>query len=100
MLASVSPAVNGFGDFVVIRNCRLLGGRNVARSRRRKQKRLYCALRWRRLTFEHYESRVLLAVLSNTGTATDVVYTLPATANQVFLEDDGTSGNGMLQLRS
>ena len=37
---------------------------------------------------------------ATTGTAADVIYTLPATASTVFLEDDGASGNGMLQLRT
>jgi hypothetical protein len=54
----------------------------------------------RRLIFEAFEDRTLLAVLVNTGTAADVIYTLPATASTVFLEDDGVSGNGMLQLRT
>src|SRR5262245_42707582 len=56
--------------------------------------------RRRRLILEHFESRTLLATLVNTGTAADVIYTLPATASDVFLEDDGTSGNGMLRLRT
>src|SRR5262245_10202029 len=55
---------------------------------------------FRRLIFEHFEARALLATLVNTGTAADVIYTLPATASTVFLEDDGASGNGMLQLRT
>ncbi len=42
----------------------------------------------------------MLAALTNIGTAADIVYTLPAAVDTVFLEDDGTSGNGMLQLRS
>src|SRR5947209_7306478 len=56
--------------------------------------------RHRRVMLEQLEDRSLLAVLVNTGTAADVIYTLPPTADNVFLEDDGTSGNGMLQLRS
>src|SRR6476469_1219021 len=58
------------------------------------------ARRNRRLLFEAFEDRSLLATLVNTGTAADVIYTLPATTNTAFLEDDGTSGNGTLQLRS
>jgi hypothetical protein len=58
------------------------------------------ARRNRRLLFEALEDRSLLATLVNTGTAADVIYTLPATTNTAFLEDDGTSGNGTLQLRS
>jgi hypothetical protein len=41
-----------------------------------------------------------LASLTNTGTTADVIYTLPAAADAVFLEDDGSPDNGMLQLRS
>jgi hypothetical protein len=54
----------------------------------------------RRLLFEHCEPRWLLATLVNTGTSDDVVYTLPAGTDSIFLEDDGVSGNGSLQLRS
>src|SRR5262249_45742551 len=72
-----------------LRSCRR---RPIAKSRARA-----ASARFRRLLFEHYESRTLLATLVNTGTAADVIYTLPATANTVFLEDDGVSGNGLLQ---
>jgi hypothetical protein len=89
-----------FGRHVVIRGSRREEAFNVARSRSGKRRRSLCAPRWRRLLFEHYEPRTLLATLTNTGTAADVVYTLPATADSVYLEDDVTSGNGMLQLRS
>src|SRR5947207_12320583 len=70
------------------------------RTKRRARKRPTAAARQRRILLERLEDRSLLAQLINSGTAADVVYTLPASANTVFLEDDGTSGNGMLQLRS
>ena len=57
------------------------------------------AARERGLFVERLEDRSLLAQLVNVGTAADVVYNLPASASVVFLEDDGVSGNGMLQLR-
>jgi murein DD-endopeptidase MepM/ murein hydrolase activator NlpD len=41
-----------------------------------------------------------LEPISNTGTATSVVFKLPLTASTAILEDDGTTGNGMSQLRS
>jgi len=72
----------------------------VAPTRSRKQRRSSCSPRWRRLIFEPYEPRTLLSLLANIGTATDMVYTLPDAAGQVFLEDDETGGNGMLRLRS
>ena len=39
-------------------------------------------------------------VLINVGSVTDIVFNLPASDNIVFLEDDGTSGNTLSQLRS
>lgn len=54
----------------------------------------------RRIRVEPLEERSLLAQLVNVGTETDVVYNLPASASVVFLEEDGTIGNGELQLRS
>src|SRR5262249_28415164 len=75
---------------------RPISGQAEPRSRRRFK----AATRHRRPLFEVFEERSLLASLVNSGTVTDLIYTLPATANTVFLEDDGTSGNGMLQLRS
>src|SRR5262245_13303276 len=73
-----------------------------ARSQRSnsRHKRRLSVPRWRRLLVEQFETRSLLATLTNTGTAADIVYTLPAAAGIVFLEDDGISGNGLLQLRS
>jgi hypothetical protein len=58
------------------------------------------APRHRRLCFEPLEDRSLLAQLVNTGTAADMVFTLPAAAGVVYLEDDLTLGNGISQLRS
>src|SRR5437763_1836350 len=58
------------------------------------------AARHRGVVFEPLEIRSLLATLTPTGTTADVIYTLPAAADSVFLEDDGTSGNGMVRLRS
>src|SRR5207253_257384 len=58
------------------------------------------APRLTRLLGEPLEPRMLLATLANSGTTADVIYNLPATTNAVFLEDDSTAGNGMLQLRS
>ena len=100
LLASPSFAKNGSAVSPSSEAAERDGAQVVTGRRSRKRHRPICALRWRRLVFEHYEPRTLLSVLTNTGTAADVVYTLPATANQVFLEDDGTSGNSMLQLRS
>src|SRR4051812_22724771 len=74
-------------------------GQRGVRKNSCRRTRLHSDPRQRRLVFERFEERALLATLVNTGTAADVVYTLPATADTVFLEDDGTSGNGMLQLR-
>ncbi|HSB88198.1 MAG TPA: calcium-binding protein, partial [Ilumatobacteraceae bacterium] len=39
-------------------------------------------------------------VLTNVGGAPNVVFNLPAGNNQAFLEDDGSAGNGISQLRS
>jgi autotransporter-associated beta strand protein len=52
------------------------------------------------LVGERLEPRLPLAVLVNSGTAADVVYTLPSAANVVFLEDGGVAGDGLVQLRS
>jgi hypothetical protein len=41
-----------------------------------------------------------LEPIINTGSASDIVFNLPATASTAFLEDDGTSGNGLSRLRS
>jgi autotransporter-associated beta strand protein len=64
------------------------------------RKRRSAAARHRRILLETLEDRSLLAQLVNEGTAADVVFTLPAAANIVIMEDDGTSGNGISQLRS
>src|SRR4051794_25015367 len=71
-----------------------------ARSDRRRRFARAAARRERRVMIEPLENRALLAALINAGTATDVIYTMPAGADTVFLEDDSASGNGMLQLRS
>src|SRR5690349_13059574 len=41
-------------------------------------------------------------VITNSGTANDIIYNLPAGDgdNQAILEDDGVPGNGLSQLRS
>lgn len=39
-----------------------------------------------------------LEPITNSGTATDVIFNLPPTANDVVLEDDGSSGNGLSRL--
>src|SRR5439155_10939741 len=39
-----------------------------------------------------------LEPITNTGSATNVTFTLPSAASTAVLEDDGTSGNGLLQL--
>jgi hypothetical protein len=41
-----------------------------------------------------------LAPLTNTGTANDIVFNLPAGKDGAALQDDGTAGNGMSQLAS
>jgi hypothetical protein len=41
-----------------------------------------------------------LEPLLNTGTASNVIFKLPAAGSTAFLEDDGTSGNGLSRLRS
>ncbi len=41
-----------------------------------------------------------LEPLANTGTAANVVFNLPGTADDAILEDDGVAFNGMSQLRS
>jgi autotransporter-associated beta strand protein len=41
-----------------------------------------------------------LEPISNSGSATDIVFNLPATASTAVLEDDGTTVNGIAQLRS
>ena len=41
-----------------------------------------------------------LEPITNTGTATNVVFNLPAAASTAVLEDDGISSNGLSQLRS
>ncbi|MBW8885759.1 MAG: hypothetical protein JF612_13500, partial [Planctomycetia bacterium] len=41
-----------------------------------------------------------LEPVTNNGTATDIIFTLPASASTAILEDDGTIGNGLSQLRS
>src|SRR5580765_1121393 len=73
---------------------------NRRRSDQRKRYRGVAAARNRRVLLEVLESRSLLATLINTGTASDIVYSMADPADTVFLEDDGTSGNGLLQLRS
>src|SRR5437879_2787132 len=42
------------------------------------------------------------AVITNSGTANDIIYNLPGGDgdNQAILEDDGVPGNGLSQLRS
>jgi hypothetical protein len=52
------------------------------------------ATRNRRLIVEAFEDRWLLATLVNTGTAADVIYTLTATTDQIFLEDDARAATG------
>src|SRR5581483_7741337 len=39
-------------------------------------------------------------VLTNGGTALNIIFNLPSGANQAVLEDDATAGNGISQLRS
>src|SRR3954469_463227 len=41
-----------------------------------------------------------LEPVTNNGTATDIIFNLPASASTAILEDDGTIGNGLSQLRS
>ncbi len=41
-----------------------------------------------------------LAPITNSGSATDVIFNLPATGSVATLGDDGTSGNGMSRLSS
>src|SRR5687767_1840141 len=69
-------------------------------TKRHARKKQLASARHRRILIERLEDRSLLAQLINSGTAADVIYTLPASANTVFLEDDGTVSNGQLQLRS
>jgi hypothetical protein len=45
-------------------------------------------------------SYTLLSPVINNGTASDVVFNLPAGPSAAVLEDDGVSGNGMTRLRS
>src|SRR5690242_2153829 len=77
----------------------LWGWREARRNRQQGRKRI-AAARHRRIFVEQLEDRSLLAQLINTGTAADVVFTLPVTANIVIFEDDGIAGNGISQLRS
>src|SRR2546421_5706306 len=55
---------------------------------------------FRPLRVETLEERSFLATLTPTGTTSDVVFNLPATVDTVYLEDDGTAGNGISRLRS
>ena len=78
-----------------------LPGRHIKLPPRRQLRRRWqAAKRHRRVLIEPLESRALLAPLVNTGTAADLIFTLPASASTAVLEDDGIPGNGVSQLRS
>src|SRR5262245_19080362 len=68
-------------------------------ARRRRYVRA-AAARQRRVPGGPLEDRSLLAQLVTTGTALDVIFTLPATTNNVILEDIGVIGNNISQIRS